>query len=73
VHGSADAGAATPIETQSPITVADATDIEAMRRRGDMSHLSRGHDVALTSESTNVTIVISGAIELNDVRIGIHP
>jgi len=42
VQGSAVAGGATPIDTQSPIAAADATDTEAIRRRGDMSHLSEG-------------------------------
>ena len=42
VQGSADAGGATPIATHSPIAAADAIDIEAIRRRGDMSHLSGG-------------------------------
>jgi hypothetical protein len=42
VHGSADAGGATPVATQSPIAVADAIDIDAIRRRDDMSHLSDG-------------------------------
>ena len=41
-QGSAVAGGATPIATQSPIAAADAIDIDAIRRRGDMSHLSRG-------------------------------
>jgi hypothetical protein len=49
VQGSALAGGATPIATQSPTAAIDATDFEAIRRRGDMSHLSRGRDVALTS------------------------
>jgi hypothetical protein len=41
VHaGSAVAGGATPIVMQSPI--AAATDIEAIRGRAGMSHLSRG-------------------------------
>jgi hypothetical protein len=48
VHGSAVAGGATPIATLRPIAAADATDIDAIRGRGDMSHLS-GADVALTS------------------------
>jgi hypothetical protein len=42
VQGSAIAGGATPIAAHSPIVAADATDIEAIRRRGDMTHLSRG-------------------------------
>ncbi|HEX3547648.1 MAG TPA: hypothetical protein VHU62_13875 [Mycobacterium sp.] len=43
VHpGSAVAGGATPIVMQSPIAAADATDIEAIRGRAGMSHLSRG-------------------------------
>jgi hypothetical protein len=42
VHGSAVAGGATPIVTMSPMAAADATDTEAMRGRGAMSHLSRG-------------------------------
>ena len=41
-QGSAIAGGATPTATQSPIAAADAIDIEAIRRRGDMSHLSGG-------------------------------
>jgi hypothetical protein len=45
VHGSAPAGGATPITTVNPIAATDATDAEAIRRRGDMSHLSRGRDV----------------------------
>jgi hypothetical protein len=40
VQGWANAGGATPITTLR--AVADATDIDAIRRRGDMSHLSRG-------------------------------
>src|ERR1700733_7907091 len=39
-QGSAMAGGATPIATLSPRTVIDATDSEAIRGRGDMSHLS---------------------------------
>jgi hypothetical protein len=53
VHGSASAGGATPIAMQSAIAVDDATDIDANRKRGDMSHLSGGttsHERALTSE-----------------------
>ena len=40
-HGSAFAGGATPSATLSPMTVSDATDSDAIRGRGDMSHLSR--------------------------------
>jgi hypothetical protein len=36
VHGSAVAGGATPIATLRPIAAADATDIDAIRGRGDM-------------------------------------
>jgi hypothetical protein len=42
VHGSAVAGDATPIATHRAIAEADATDTEAKRRRGDITHLSRG-------------------------------
>jgi hypothetical protein len=42
VHGSAVAGGATPIGMPSPMARADAIDIDAIRGRGDMSHLSRG-------------------------------
>jgi hypothetical protein len=49
VQGSAVAGGATPIATQSPIAVADATDIEAIRRRGDMSYLSEGGTATVAS------------------------
>jgi hypothetical protein len=31
-----------PIATQRLIAAADATDAEAIRRRGDMTHLSKG-------------------------------
>src|SRR6478752_5385281 len=41
-QGSAVAGGATPIATHNPMAVADAIDIEAIRRRGDMTHLSVG-------------------------------
>jgi hypothetical protein len=41
VQGSAVAGGATPVAALSPIAVANATDIDAIRGRGDMSHLSR--------------------------------
>ena len=41
-QGSAVAGVATPIVTHDPIAAVDASDIEAIRGRGDMSHLSRG-------------------------------
>jgi hypothetical protein len=34
---------------QSPIAVADAADIEAIRRRGDMSHLSEGRTATMAS------------------------
>ena len=64
VQGSAVAGAATPTETQSPITAADAIDIDAIRRRGGMTHLSR--------KLTDVTLVISGICVASDVRIGMH-
>jgi hypothetical protein len=40
VQGSAAAGGATPVATHSPMAAAEATDIDANRRRGDMSHLS---------------------------------
>ena len=40
--GSAIAGGATPIATQNPMTVADAIEIDEIRGRGDMSHLSKG-------------------------------
>jgi hypothetical protein len=73
VQGSAAAGGATPVATQSPIAAADATDIEAIRRRGGMSHLSEGHDVALTSAVDDVTIVISGTFVISDIRMGMHP
>src|ERR1700744_2905005 len=46
VHGVANAGGAKPIGTTSPITVADATDMERIRRIADMSHLSRVRAVA---------------------------
>jgi hypothetical protein len=36
------AGGARPIGTTSPTAVADATDIETIRRIADMSHLSKG-------------------------------
>ncbi|MFZ0905971.1 MAG: hypothetical protein WAN71_19295 [Mycobacterium sp.] len=36
------AGGAKPTGTTRPITVADATDIETIRRIADMSHLSKG-------------------------------
>jgi hypothetical protein len=49
VQGSAVAGGATPIATQSPTAAADATDIDAIRGRGDMSHLSGGTTSHLTS------------------------
>ncbi|ORA48164.1 hypothetical protein BST21_11190 [Mycolicibacterium celeriflavum] len=42
VQGSAVAGGATPSTKLNPITAADATDIGAIRGRGDMSHLSEG-------------------------------
>jgi hypothetical protein len=43
VHGVAIAGGAKPIGTISPMTVADATDIETIPRMADISHLfSRG-------------------------------
>src|SRR5580692_6703335 len=42
VHGVAIAGGAKPTGTISPMTVADATDIETIRRMADISHLSRG-------------------------------
>lgn len=70
VHGSANAGGATPIATHT--TVADASDSEAIRRRGDMSHLS-WHDVALTSELTDVTIVITEVDVISDARMGTVP
>jgi hypothetical protein len=41
-HGSALAVGVTPRETMSPITAADAIDADAIRGRGDMSHLSSG-------------------------------
>ncbi len=41
-HGVATAGGAKPTGTMSPIAVADATDIETIRRIADISHLSRG-------------------------------
>ena len=49
VQGSAVARGATPIATQSPMAAADATDIDAIRGRGDMSHLSRGTSFSGTS------------------------
>src|SRR5246127_192825 len=42
VHGVAIAGGANPTGTTRPIAVADATDIETIRRIADMSHLSKG-------------------------------
>jgi hypothetical protein len=42
VHGVANAGGAKPTGTTRPIAVADATDIETIRRIADMSHLSKG-------------------------------
>jgi hypothetical protein len=46
VHGSAVAGGATTIAKLSPIAAADAADIDAIRGRRDMSHLS-GQDVRI--------------------------
>jgi hypothetical protein len=73
VHGSAVAGGATPVATLSAMAVANATDIDAVRGRGDMSHLSKAQDVAQTSRSADVTIVINGAFVISDVPIGIYP
>jgi hypothetical protein len=42
VQGSADAGGATPVTAHSPIAATDATDTEATRKYGGMTHLSRG-------------------------------
>jgi hypothetical protein len=42
VHGSAAAGGATTPATINPTAAAEATDTDAIRRRGDMSHLSQG-------------------------------
>jgi hypothetical protein len=55
----------------SPTAAAEATDADAIRRRGDMSHLSQ-EDVAWTSSVADVTIVICGTVVFSDLSIGMH-
>jgi hypothetical protein len=55
----------------SPTAAAEATDADAIRRRGDMSHLSQ-EDVAWTSSVADVTIVICGTVVISDLSIGMH-
>jgi hypothetical protein len=46
LHAAAIAGGASPTGTMSPITVAEATETEMIRRIADMSHLSNARPVA---------------------------
>ena len=64
---------ATPIATQNPTTVAEAIDIDAIRGRRDMSHLSRGQDAALTPALAGVTVVICVTIVTSDALNGMYP
>ena len=73
VQGSANAGGATPIATLSPIAAADSTDIDAIRGRGGMSHLSRGGRRVDVGSLADVTIVICVTIVISDPLIGMHP
>jgi hypothetical protein len=57
----------------SPTATTDAIDTDAIRGRGDMSHLSRGQDVAVTSAlGADVTIVIRVTHVISDPLIGMH-
>jgi hypothetical protein len=60
----------------SPITVAEATDTETIRRNADISHLSRDEPSlwnTLTSAVAHVTIEADVTIRAVAVSIGTHP
>jgi hypothetical protein len=54
----------------SPISAANATDTDAIRERGDMSHLSRGGTSHRRQQLAGVTIVICVIFVISDALIG---